>query len=305
MCDKNVKACGNDLIKGLGVIVASRDKKNPDRFLTDSIVNCDAKCFSISSPVILQESDLKKVNADKPLYLCGHGSKRNHKISGYTIKEIAAMLKEHGYEGKQTLFIASCWSARVYKGRTMAEHLESALNDLGIECTVIALADAISIVYESSHGNAVCASVNYPYFVRKVLFEFQGVQFPSFAVKSCRNDVSENYSSVMAWNTDVVKGHYNALFACNADMILFTIACVFAFVCYFVGIPISVPAPAVLLWLLAEFTSFRGYAFSILIWIPVIVAGLQWHAFVVLLRLLLGVALTVFLDCKYVLKFIS
>ena len=290
---------GDNLTKGLGIIIACKNNKDPNNYTTDSIVNCDAKCFSLSTPTVLQESDLKKIGDDKILYLCGHG-----KISGYTIKEIAVMLKEHGYSGKQILCDASCYAARKVFGKNLAECLQESLKEIGIECKAIALSYDISIVFNGADGNAACVSVQYPKIVRKVLFEFQSVQFPSFPVQECKKDLKENYNSVMNWNTDIASGHYNALFACNGDFLLVLFAFVVSVICYFVGIPLSASEPLILLWLLAEFTSFRGYFFSIFLWLPVMLVGLQWNALIVILRVVLGLVLTIVFDCRYLFKFV-
>ena len=41
--------------KGLGVIIATKSKKG--KLMTDTVVSCDAKFFSVESPCVLQTAD--------------------------------------------------------------------------------------------------------------------------------------------------------------------------------------------------------------------------------------------------------
>lgn len=287
--------------KGLGVIVA---EKNKDGALqTDAIVACDAKSFSISNPIVLQESNLKKVKEEHPLYICGHGNKRKRTISGLKMKDLAAMLKEHGYSGKQIIYVASCWSARKKHGKTIAEELQSELSKLGIECSCIALAEEVSLVYDTEEG-VNCVFVHFTKLNRRFMFQFQQLQFSKVQNSEINRTIKENYDKVQNWNVDLAKGHYNALFSINSDLTIVVIAAMVALVCYCIGIPIKISEPLILVWLLAEFTAFRAYSLSVLLWVPIFTACFGSFWWLAVLRIVLGLACVIFVDCKYVKKYI-
>ena len=51
--------------KGLGVIIATKSKKG--KLMTDTVVSCDAKFFSVGSPCVLQTADFTSVHLPSKL----------------------------------------------------------------------------------------------------------------------------------------------------------------------------------------------------------------------------------------------
>lgn len=284
--------------KGLGVIVASKNKNGG--LTTDSIVACDARFFSISTPAILQDSNFAKISKDRILYVCGHGSKKKQTISGYRMDEIAQMFVEAKYTGQQKIVIASCYGLHKRHGSNMADLLKAAFNKLGIECECEALAEGTSFVWESDN-EVLCNSVRFNKVFTSICMKIQEHFIKNtFEPNSTtlNHDFKVRSSDVSTWNKNVASGKLRFSFECVSQLALLCYAVAFTLIYLLINtfiFPIDITSgiPIILMWVAAEFFCLAGSPLGIIAWLPVLVAGFSSHPILLGLRLILSVVLAV------------
>jgi len=117
--------------KGNVLIVGKRIKNNDTEYEIDGVLVYDSYCLSSGTPYLLQEQGIK-LNPDEPIYICGHGKKKEQTISDYTMKELVEMIYNntnlssiHG-----TLYIMSCYGKYKKKKKDMSDLLRKEMNSL-------------------------------------------------------------------------------------------------------------------------------------------------------------------------------
>lgn len=281
--------------KGLGIIVATKDKHG--ELKTDSIVGCDANFFSKTAPVVLQSADFSKVPTDRILYICGHGSKKKQTISGFSMKDLASMFVNAKYTGKQPIVIASCYGALKRHHKDMAQQLQQAFNDLGIDCTCSALATGTSFVWESD-SEVQCNSVRFNKVFTSICMRLQDKfikETPDANKTAIQHDYKVRAESVSAWNKNVATGRMMFTFSCISQLILLFYAMIFTImyfiINYFIKIDITISIPVILIWIAAEIFGITGSRLSIVVWLPVLIAGFTNCPYLIAARLILSVIL--------------
>lgn len=267
--------------KGLGVIIATKSKKV--KLMTDTVVSCDAKFFSVGSPCVLQTADFTSVPAERALYLCGHGNKRKRTISGYSCQEIAEMLIAAHYTGKQKLYVASCHSLTKKHGLTFAAEIANYLADRGIDCHFEDLATNISIVCDNEKS-VDCSSVYFNSLQKKIFFEAQQMLvnevFPA-DTETLNKKIKSDKDKISNWNKLVTAGGLHPIMAnassiiCMLDgLALFLIYCCFMmyFQCPIGKVSLWLIIPV---WIVATLGSYNGLLTCIPLWIPLMAYALQ------------------------------
>lgn len=281
--------------KGLGIIVATKDKHG--ELKTDSIVGCDANFFSKTAPVVLQSADFSKVQTDRILYICGHGSKKKQTISGFRMQELASMFVNAKYTGKQPIVIASCYGALKRHHKDMAQQLQQAFSSLGVDCTCSALATGTSFVWESD-SEVQCNSVRFNKVFTSICMGLQNrfiKETPDANKTAIQHDYKVRAESVSVWNKNVATGRMMFTFSCISQLILLlyalTYTAMYFIINYFFNIDITVSMPVILLWIVAEILGMRGSLLCIAVWLPVLIAGFTNCPYLIAARLILAVIL--------------
>lgn len=267
--------------KGLGVIIATKSKKG--KLMTDTVVSCDAKFFSVGSPCVLQTADFTSVPAERALYLCGHGNKRKRTISGYSCQEIAEMLIAAHYTGKQKLYVASCYSLTKKHGLTFAAEIANYLADRGIDCHFEDLATNISIVCDNEKS-VNCSSVYFNSLQKKIFFEAQQMLvnevFP-VDTGTLNKKIKSDKGKISNWNKLVNAGGLHPIMANTSSIIcmldglaLFLIYCciMMYFQCPIGKFSLWLIIPV---WIIATLGSYNGLLTCIPLWIPLMAYALQ------------------------------
>lgn len=267
--------------KGLGVIIATKNKKG--KLMTDTVVSCDAKFFSVGSPCVLQTADFTSVPSERALYLCGHGNKRKRTVSGYSCQEIAEMLIAAHYTGKQKLYVASCYSLTKKHGLTFAAEIANYLADRGIDCHFEDLATNISIVCDNEKS-VNCSSVYFNSLQKKIFFEAQQMLvnevFP-VDTETLNKKIKSDKGKISNWNKLVNAGGLHPIISSASSIIcmldglaLFLIYCciMMYFQCPIDKFSLWLIIPV---WIVATLGSYNGVLTCIPLWIPLMAYALQ------------------------------
>jgi hypothetical protein len=107
---------------GQSVIVG---EKKGDFVEVDGVILHTAFC--LSNQVSLIETASIEPRSER-LYLCGHGNLTERTIGGRKMPELAELLLQAGYRGKQQVYLVACSADEKWNGITMVSILEEELN---------------------------------------------------------------------------------------------------------------------------------------------------------------------------------
>lgn len=144
----------NKYILGTVIIVGEKTK---DKFIfkTGGTVVYDSFCLVHNANDIYLLQDNTKAVLSNRVYICGHGSKKTQRISGYTMEEIANKLHENFKLSRCDIKIVSCYGR--YKNaeqKDMSFLLTEELQKLGYKkFSITALAEYTSIVSRDAKLN--------------------------------------------------------------------------------------------------------------------------------------------------------
>lgn len=151
--------------KGNSLIVGKKIKDKENEYEIDGVLVYDAYCLSSSNPFLLQCSNLN-LAVNEPVYICGHGDGKKQEISGYSMREIAVMLKYNTNisQIKEIVIISCHGQQKNHLGTDMANLLQKELLGLGINVKVESVAEHTTIVVDY-FGRALVADKKYLKFL--------------------------------------------------------------------------------------------------------------------------------------------
>lgn len=188
---------------GVGLIIP-RENKDGSIF-TDTVVLYDATQVSKGKPWILSDDFSFDAVKDHVVYVCGHGNKGRHTISGMSMKKLAKKLIEHGYTGKQKLILLSCHTKSFFKSKDMAIKLSKALVSHGIYAEIESFASGTTIV-----TNEKIADVNFTLSERHFFFAIQRLLSQKITLGSHTKQqgiATKQDKIIHEWNSSFVNGN--------------------------------------------------------------------------------------------------